>query len=68
MASFDNRKVFYYNLFCHMFQYGVYRELRFPDDDDEEDEEEGRSDTAEVREYALLVGEKVWRRMLLYRS
>lgn len=48
--------------------YGVYRELRFPDDDDEEDEEEGRSDTAEVREYALLVGEKVWRRMLLYRS
>ncbi len=51
-----------------MFQYGVYRELRFPDDDDEEDEEEGRSDTAEVREYALLVGEKVWRRMLLYRS
>ena len=51
-----------------MFQYGIYRELRFSDDEDEEDEEEGRGDAAEVREYALLVGEKVWRSMLLYRS
>ena len=61
------------NFVFHLFQYRIYREIRFgldSDNDEENDakDEDIKGDEKEVREYSMLVGEKISNKMLLYRS